>query len=160
MAGDMKKNNENNWNAQLMRLHRGRVFLFYAFGFIFALLECPALAENLPDPTRPPSQVEAPTAGGATVPRGGPLLQSVLISPQRKIVIISGETVKLGGMYGSARVVKISESGVVLNEGGSLQTLKLFPGVEKTMSQMGEATDSTGKKLPRSKRSADRKKEK
>jgi MSHA biogenesis protein MshK len=154
MAGNMKNNKGNNWNAQLVRLHRGRVFLLYACGFIFALLKCPAHAENLPDPTRPPSQVEAPAAGGATVPRSGPLLQSVLISPQRKIVIISGETVKLGGMYGSARVVKISESGVVLNEGGSLQTLTLFPGVEKTMSQMGAATDSTGKKSPRSKRSA------
>lgn len=154
MAGDMKKNKDNNWNAQLVRLHRGGVFLFYACGFIFALLECPARAENLPDPTRPPSEFEAPVAGGAAVPSSGPLLQSVLISPQHKIVIISGKTVSLGGMYGSARVVKISESGVVLNEGGSLQTLRLFPRVEKTMSQIGETADSAGKKLPRSKRSA------
>jgi MSHA biogenesis protein MshK len=156
MAGNMKKNKGNNWNAQLVRLHRGGVFLFYACGFIFALLECPARAESLPDPTRPPSEFEAPApaAGGAAVPSGAPLLQSVLISPQHKVAIISGETVTLGGKYHTARVVKISESEVVLNEGGSLQTLKLFPGVEKTMSQIGEATDSTGKKLPRSKRSA------
>jgi MSHA biogenesis protein MshK len=153
MAGDMKKNKGNNWSAQTVRLHRGGVLLYCACGFIFALLECPARAESLPDPTRPPSEFEAPAAGGATVP-GGPLLQSVLISPRHKAAIISGETVTLGGRYGSARLVKISESGVVLNEGGSLQTLQLFPGVEKTMSQIGEAADSGGKQWPRSKRSA------
>lgn len=153
MAGDMKMNKGNNWSAQTVRLHRGGILLYCTCGFIFALFECPARAESLPDPTRPPSEFEAPAAGGATVP-GGPLLQSVLISPRHKAAIISGETVTLGGRYGSARVVKISESGVVLNEGGSLQTLKLFPGVEKTMSQIGEAADSSGKQLPRSKRSA------
>ncbi|MGH8716745.1 MAG: hypothetical protein ACREUI_08515, partial [Burkholderiales bacterium] len=62
--------------------------------------------------------------------------------------------VKLGGKYGSARVVKISESGVVLNEGGSLQTLKLFPGVEKKIPQVEEANAPMGKKLPHSKRNA------
>ena len=153
MAGDMKMNKGNNWSAQTVRLHRGGILLYCTCGFIFALFECPARAESLPDPTRPPSEFEVPAAGGATVP-SGPLLQSVLISPRHKAAIISGETVTLGGRYGSARVVKISESGVVLNEGGSLQTLKLFPGVEKTMSQIGEAADSSGKPLPRSKRSA------
>ena len=50
--------------------------------------------------------------------------------------IISGETISPGGVYGSARVVRISEDGVVLNEGGSLQTLKLFPSVEKKIPQI------------------------
>ena len=68
--------------------------------------------------------------------------------------IISGETVSLGGMYGSARVVKISESGVVLNEGGSFQTLRLFPGVEKKIPKFEEANAPTAIKLPHSKRSA------
>jgi MSHA biogenesis protein MshK len=153
MAGDMKKKNANNRNSLTVRLNRRVFFLFYTCSFIFALLECPARAENLPDPTRPPSELEAAAASGATA-SAGPLLQSVLISPRHKAAIISGETVTLGGKYGSARVVKISENGVVLNEGGSLQTLKLFPGVEKTMSQIGEAADSSGKQLPRSKRSA------
>ena len=68
--------------------------------------------------------------------------------------IISGETVTLGDVYGTAKVVKIIEDGVVLNEGGSLQTLKLFPSVEKTIPQLEEATNPAAKKLPHSKRSA------
>ncbi len=155
MAGDMKKH--QGYNDKMMRLHWSRALLFYACSFIFALFEYPAHAENLPDPTRPPSELGAAAASGAAVPSGGPLLQSVLISPQHKNAIISGETVKLGGIYGSARVVKISEGEVVLNEGGSLQTLRLFPGVEKKMSQIDEATDPTAKKMPHSKRSAVRK---
>ena len=149
----MKKNKGN--NAQMMWPHRSGVLLFYACGFIFALFEYPARAENLPDPTRPPSEFEAAAgvAAGAAVP-SGPMLQTVLISPRHKVAIINGETVKLGGMYGSARVVKISESGVVLNEGGSLQTLKLFPSVEKKIPRIEESNAPAAIKLPHSKRSA------
>ena len=74
------------------------------------------------------------------VVRSGPVLQSVLISPERKTAIISGETISLGGQYGKARVVKISESEVVLNNGGNLQTLRLFPEVEKKTSTSGPVT--------------------
>ena len=159
MVCDMKKKGNN---TLTMHTQRSKILLIYIFSFIFALFEYPARAENLPDPTRPPSEPVAAAASGASaaVPSSAPLLQSVLISPRHKVAIINGETVKLGGMYGSAKVVKISEGGVVLNEGGSLQTLRLFPGVEKEMSRIGEATDSTEKKLPRSKRSAARKEDK
>ena len=150
MAGDMKKNKGS--NTLLMMPHRSGVLLFYACSFIFILVEHSARAENLPDPTRPPSEFEA-AAGGAAV-TSGPMLQTVLISPRHKVAIINGETVKLGGMYGSARVVKISESGVVLNEGGSLQTLKLFPSVEKTIPRSAKANAPSGKKFPHSKRNA------
>jgi MSHA biogenesis protein MshK len=157
MAGDMKKNKGN--NTLMMHPHRSRILWFYACSFIFVLFEYPARAENLPDPTRPPSEPVAAAASGASaaVPGGGPLLQSVLISPRHKTAIISGKMVALGGMYGSARVVKISEGEVVLNEGGNLQTLRLFPGVEKKTSQIDEATDPTAKKMPHSKPSAVRK---
>ncbi|MGH8753271.1 MAG: hypothetical protein ACREUJ_05270, partial [Burkholderiales bacterium] len=106
----MKKN--QGCNHHKMRLHWSRVLLLYACSFIFILVEHPARAENLPDPTRPPSQMEAAVEGSAAV-SSSPTLQTVLISPRHKVAIINGETVKLGGMYGSARVVKISESGVV-----------------------------------------------
>ena len=141
----------------MMYTRRSRILWFYVCSFIFALFEYPARAENLPDPTRPPSELGAAAESGAAVPSGGPLLQSVLISPRHKVAIISGNMVALGGMYGSARVVKISEGEVVLNEGGNLQTLRLFPGVEKKTSQIGEATDPTAKKMPHSKPSAVRK---
>jgi MSHA biogenesis protein MshK len=143
----------------MVHTQRSRILWFYVCSFIFALFEHPARAEDLPDPTRPPPEPVAAAASSATaaVPTGGPLLQSVLISPRHKVAIISGKMVALGGMYGSARVVKISEGEVVLNEEGNLQTLKLFPGVEKKTSQTGEATDPSAKKMPHSKPSAVRK---
>lgn len=91
-----------------------------------------ACAENLPDPTRPPAElVTSPSAPGSAAVPSGPVLQSVQISPSSRSAIISGQRVVQGGAYGDARVVKISESEVVLKSGSDYQTLKLFPGVEK-----------------------------
>ena len=86
-------------------------------------------AENLPDPTRPPATL-APLSSDAA-PFQGTVLQSVMISPTRRIAIISGQRVRVGDSFGEARVVKITESEVVLRSGGELQTLKLFPDVDK-----------------------------
>ena len=90
-------------------------------------------AENFSDPTRPPTVLGAIPDGNAATPVSGPVLQSVLISAGRKVAIISGKTVKLGDEFGEARVVKITESEVVLRNGKELQTLKLFPDVEKRL---------------------------
>jgi MSHA biogenesis protein MshK len=89
-----------------------------------------AVAENLNDPTRPPASIDRPTED-SSVRATGPVLQSVLISPSRKVAIINGETVKLGDKFGDARVVKIAETEVVLRNGNDVQVLKLFPQVEK-----------------------------
>lgn len=86
--------------------------------------------ENLPDPTRPPSSF-AVGGMGSPAASSGPVLQSVLISSGRRIAVINGQTVHVGDKVGEARVAKISEGEVVLNDGKSLQTLKLFPGAEK-----------------------------
>lgn len=88
-----------------------------------------AVAEAITDPTRPPLENTigdiAPTSGEK------PVLQSVLISPLRVEAIINGRTVKVGDKVGDAKIVKISESEVLLREGKDLQVLKLFPNVEK-----------------------------
>ncbi|CAN5303672.1 hypothetical protein BH11PSE11_BH11PSE11_11320 [soil metagenome] len=89
-----------------------------------------ANAENLPDPTRPPPQAMSLPAGSA-VSAAGPQLQSILIGPGRKTAIISGQSVSLGEKVGDAVVVKIADGEVVLRNGSDLQTLKLFPGIEK-----------------------------
>lgn len=91
---------------------------------VFAL---PCLAGNLPDPTRPAGEAAAGDEVSA-----GPVLQSVLISPGRRSAIISGERVTVGSRYGDAKVVRITESEVVLKSGNEVQTLKLFPAVGKT----------------------------
>jgi len=87
-----------------------------------------AIAEPLADPTRPPLMRETASAErGAT----GLILQSVLIAPGRSEAIISGRTVRLGEKFGDARLVRIAESEVTLRNGSEVQTLKLFPDIEK-----------------------------
>lgn len=88
-------------------------------------------AQGLTDPTRPPGVLSGPAIDGAA--GGGPVLQSVMLSPGRKVAVISGEMVVLGGRYGSARLVKLTESEAVLKDGAETTVLKLFPLVEKRM---------------------------
>ena len=89
-----------------------------------------AHAQELADPTRPPASIESARDQDAAA-ASGPVLQSVLISPTRKIATINGQVLKQGDRFGDARVVKISENEVVLRNGREVQTLKLFPQVEK-----------------------------
>jgi MSHA biogenesis protein MshK len=73
-------------------------------------------------------------------------LQSVLISPKRKVAVINGDTVQVGDRVGDARVVRIVEGEVVLARGGQWQTLKLFPGIEKRRTKGGAETRETGRR--------------
>lgn len=83
----------------------------------------------LADPMRPPS------AGAfSTAQEEGPAgrqLQSVLVSGGRKLAVIDGTMVPLGGMVGEARVVNISENAVTLKTGSEIEVLKMYPTVEK-----------------------------
>jgi MSHA biogenesis protein MshK len=95
------------------------------------VLAAPAvLAQSLSDPTRPPG-AGAMQRGGQDEAPAGRQLQSVLLSGGRKLAIIDGTLVPLGGMFGEARVVKISETEVVLKTGEETETLKLYPSAEK-----------------------------
>ena len=95
-----------------------------------ALASAAAQAAPFADPTRPPNAAPE-AASGVAAAAEGPRLESVLIAPNRRIAVISGQAVPLGGKYGEARLVRVSESEVVLQNGGQRETLKLFPGVEK-----------------------------
>lgn len=90
-----------------------------------------ALAQGFIDPTRPSSVPASPQGAHTADYVAGPVLQSVLIAPGRRVAIISGQTVRLGETFGAARLEKISAGEVVLRTGTKLQTLKLFPGFEK-----------------------------
>ena len=93
---------------------------------------CAASAQSgaLVDPTRPPStRVESGVKESAATP--GPRLQSVLISPTRRVAVISGSTVVQGGRYGNATVASISEGAVLLRYADRKETLHLIPGVIK-----------------------------
>lgn len=98
---------------------------------------------DLPDPTRPPAALYTAPGSSAHAAPSGPVLQSVFISGKNKLAIINGQTLKLGDKLGEAQLVKIAETEVVLREGKNLQTLKLFPGVEKHSSSQRAGTYST-----------------
>ena len=104
------------------------------FGAVFWLIGVMATcahADILRDPTRPPAALEMASQGSGADGDVGPKLQSVLISPSRRVAVVSGQTVTVGDKIGESQLVKISEGEVVLRNGKILQTLKLFPDVEK-----------------------------
>jgi MSHA biogenesis protein MshK len=82
------------------------------------------------DPTRPPSGSDSAPAALDGAP-AGPRLESVLIAPDRRIAVISGQRVSLGGKFGEGRVVRITETEVSIREGATTQVLKLFPESQK-----------------------------
>jgi MSHA biogenesis protein MshK len=92
-----------------------------------------ASAQIMTDPTRPPRSAAAAQAGAEAAGEApsAPVLQSVMITPTRRSAIIGGERVELGGRYGEAQVVKITESEVVLRSGGRTEVLKMYPDVDK-----------------------------
>lgn len=98
-----------------------------------------AQAAQFADPTRPPNA--AAEAAGVPAARAGPQLQSVLISPARRVAVISGRTVALGDKFGEATVASITESGVLLKYAGRSETLRLIPGVEKRERHAADALD-------------------
>jgi MSHA biogenesis protein MshK len=75
------------------------------------------------DPTRPPSVSN--TVGPAAT--AGPRLESVLIAPDRKIALINGRQYAVGAAFADGRVVRITETEVVIRRGGRDEVLKLFP---------------------------------
>lgn len=97
-----------------------------------ALAAGAACGQSMSDPTRPPAEFYLGTgparSGEAT---GGLVLQSVLIFPDARSAIISGEHVLLGQKIGGQRLVKVAETEVVLLSGAARRTLKLFPSADK-----------------------------
>jgi MSHA biogenesis protein MshK len=86
-------------------------------------------AQSMNDPMRPPTTLYSNTPGETNV-SAGPVLQSVKISPTERSAVIGGERVTVGGKYGDARVVRITDNEVVLRSAGGTETLKMYPGVE------------------------------
>lgn len=90
----------------------------------------PAHAASLPDPTRPPASLNAGPEAAADSGEGL-RLQSVLISPLRRVAIINGQMARVGDRIGNAELVRISEGEVVLRNGRESRTLRMFSEVEK-----------------------------
>ncbi|MEA3192432.1 MAG: biosis protein MshK [Betaproteobacteria bacterium] len=93
---------------------------------LLAALLLPFAVQAAPfaDPTQPPTVRSA--AEGSEVP-SGPRIESILIAPDRRLAVINGQQVTIGSRVGSAAVVRITETEVVLRGAEGEQTLKLFP---------------------------------
>ncbi|HTS54884.1 MAG TPA: hypothetical protein VMH26_16555 [Burkholderiales bacterium] len=111
-----------------------RLVLIEALAAALALAAGAAYAEGVSDPTRPPSGFHVGSGHGparSSEPRGGLVLQSVLIYPDARSAIISGEHVLLGQKVRGLRLVRVAETEVVLLNGSERRTLRLFPNVDK-----------------------------
>jgi MSHA biogenesis protein MshK len=89
-------------------------------------LMLPLAAAALQDPTAPP----ALSADGAAAGQGIPLTAIKQVGP-RRVAIIGGQEIAVGGRYEGARVVRITESEVVLRRDGEMTVHKLYPQVDK-----------------------------
>jgi len=95
----------------------------------------------LVDPTRPPMPASEADEKESAKP-SGPTLQSVLISPSRRVAVISGSTVVQGGRYGDATVAAITEGSVLLRYADRKETLHLISGVTKRERRVDDAAHS------------------
>ena len=98
--------------------------------FVFALLclvaASAADAQAMRDPTRPPISQASGAAGRNEAPW---ILQSVLISPQRRYAIINGEVIALGASIGGAQLVAVAAERVTLRTPEGLRVIHLYPDV-------------------------------
>lgn len=118
-----------------------------------ALLLCvvqgTAVAEPLPDPTRPAIDLNSNGAADAVpvedVSHG---LQSIIISSQYRAAIINGEEVNLGGKFGDSRLVEVRESSVVLQNAQGRRVLELFPKVSIRKNETARRENPVQDKIP------------
>lgn len=102
-----------------MKRTQRRISQWMAFAFATTLMAAATTAAagwDLPDPTRP-----SYIAGG-----DGLTLQSVIVSPGRRLAVIDGRAVKVGDRVGGAVVTDIRPYEVRLRRGGKEIALPLL----------------------------------
>ena len=106
---------------------------------VLACLFVPALADaaGLPDPTRPAIMSDQMGAKAPGVPR----VQMIKLGKGRATAVVDGQEVSVGSRLGDMRVVKITDSEVVLKGKRETEVLRLFAEVEK------RPTAADGKKI-------------
>jgi MSHA biogenesis protein MshK len=92
------------------------------------LLAISGARADLPDPTALPV---APAAEGSAGP--GVSLTAIKQRGKQRFAVIGGQEVPVGGHYQGARVVRITESEVVLRRGRDITVLELYPHIEKRL---------------------------
>lgn len=105
------------------------VKLIASFSFM-AIISSPCIVfsatKALIDPTM--SSDDSAAVGLNAESSNEPVLQSVLISPNRKIAVINGKTFMVGEKIGDATLIKVSDHNAVLRNGnGTIKTLNMHP---------------------------------
>ncbi|WP_018609060.1 hypothetical protein [Uliginosibacterium gangwonense] len=99
--------------------------------WIFAVLCAPVFAQSsgFYDPTRPPAAFlpGAPTAASSAAIEAPLVLQSVLLSPQRKSAVISGQSVAIGQSIRGYQLRSLGPSQAQLYGSNGMIILKLLP---------------------------------
>jgi len=98
---------------------------YLTLGLALTLGAQPALAQGLSDPTRPP------WAGGAHASEPAPAAQVVIVSKDRRQATINGQIVNLGGRYGDATLVRITDEEIVLERPKGTETIRLYSSVQR-----------------------------
>lgn len=119
----------------------------------FSLLSLTGMAAvawaQVPDPTKPPASETAPAAAGVSPGATAPTatgVQAVFIRATGKSgAVIDGQYVEVGGKIGDKRVVKISESEVVLLGAGGREVIRLSPAVTKELPAKADAEKNAKK---------------
>jgi len=104
--------------------------------FLAGLVSTAGALAQVPDPTRPSGAVIAPDTRGGVVAPAESGVQTVILRPGGKsTAVINGQSVQVGGKLGDKRVVKISESEVVLSGVAGREVIKVTPAIEKVMTK-------------------------
>lgn len=99
-----------------------------------------ALAQA-PDPTRPAAALISPESGGAAAAPAASGVQAVILRHGGKSgAVVNGQYVEVGGKLGDKRVLKISESEVVLMGAAGREVLKVTPAIDKVPARKKAAT--------------------
>jgi MSHA biogenesis protein MshK len=87
----------------------------------------------LRDPTRPPANALGTAKPVAAKPasRNRLVLQTVVISEQRRTAVINGRVMSVGDTISGFTVAKIREAEVVMKGSKGTRTLRLYPAVNK-----------------------------
>ena len=99
-----------------------------------ALAALPVCAQGLSDPTRPPREISGEAVEVDTTVGTSPA-QVVVISRNRRQATINGRTVDLGGRYGNATLVGISDEEIVLQKPDSTEVIRLYSSVNRRKRQ-------------------------
>lgn len=83
-------------------------------------------AWGLNDPTRPTDPAQY-FGNARQQSSAGLMLQSILFASERRVAVINGTRVREGDQIGSARVVRIQDSQVLLQTSRGMRTLRLLP---------------------------------